>query len=172
MNRFKWKSLAIAMLLLSCATILGFAWLFQQQYAHLNSLVATAELQKENLITAILYPNSRLIKQEAAFTNYSEYYFETEDSPEAVRLYLFNRLQEQGWQFSDWNEEWMDFAYRRTHCMLQIAEISCYRFGASSVYVSADREPGSNITTIYYKIDRIKIFEEENIKNYREWSVQ
>lgn len=170
MGRITWKALAFGVLLLSCATIFGFLWLVQRQHAQLESLAANPELSQEDLLSSISYPNSHFLKEETPSFNITEYYFETEDDPETVMFYLFDRLQEQGWLFSGWYEEGISFSYDQMLCEQQIAKLECYDFPSSGIHVSAYRERGDNITTIYLRFESVQMFEGPMYS--RAWSIQ
>jgi hypothetical protein len=175
MDNFKWKSLAIGVLLLACATIFGFSQLFQGQYAQMEALVTTPDLQQEDLLNPILYPNARLVKQTDSSDSLSDYYFETEDSPEAVMSYLFDQLQAQGWKYINsengnttniLREEDLNFSYERTICQ----QDSCYVLSAYRISLSASPASRSGITSIAYRFSRVTYI--EDVLYDREWSLQ
>lgn len=156
MGRLRWKALAIGVLLLGCATIFGFSQLFQQQSEDLESLLVNPAFQRDDLLNSILYPNSHLLKQEELSPTITEYYFESEDSPELVMAYLFDRLQAQGWLYSGWFEDGMSFNHDRADCKQQMAELHCYTSPSSGIHVSAQRERGASTTGIYFRIESVK----------------
>lgn len=157
MGRITWKALAFGLLLFGCATIFGFSWLFQRQQAQLESLAANPKLSQEDLLSSISYPNSHFLKEESSSFNITEYYFETEDDPETVMLYLFDHLQQQGWLFNNWLEDGISFSYNQTLCEQQITKLECYDFPSSGIYVSAHRERGASTTGIYFRLESLKL---------------